>query len=195
MSSWIVRLRSHDGGGILEKASYGTPDAAMSAYRALLAREDLDGQPVAAVFKPPAGMVQGGNVSTFYSRFDRPLGSGRIAPDDPRLDPHATADEAHRVADTPSPEQALPVDWEADERPFAEVCKAWAKATGSRDEAPTGSGSPAKLLTAGATAGAPRRRRCPAPDDADRQDPVTSALARACPGPGRPEDAPCMEAA
>ncbi len=135
MSSWIVRLRSHDGGGILEKASYGTPDAAMSAYRALLAREDLDGQPVAAVFKPPAGMVQGGNVSTFYSRFDRPLGSGRIAPDDPRLDPHATADEAHRVADTPSPEQALPVDWEADERPFAEVCKAWAKATGSRDEA------------------------------------------------------------
>jgi hypothetical protein len=133
--SWMVRLRAHDGGELLERASYGSPAAAMTAYRALLAREDLVGQPVAAVFKPPAGMIEGGNVATWFSRFDKPVGKGRIAPDDPRLDPLATADEARNAVGSPAPAAAARLDWEVDPRPLAECLKAWAKTRGGRDAA------------------------------------------------------------
>jgi hypothetical protein len=132
--SWIVRLRAQEG-DILENASYGTPSAAMSAYRALLGRQELVGQHMAAVFKPPRGLVTQSNTSTWFSRFDRELGAGRIGPDDPRLDPYADETTAASVANTPLGPLPEPIDWEADPRPFAEVCKAWAKAVGSRDAA------------------------------------------------------------
>ncbi|MGC5781738.1 hypothetical protein [Methylobacterium sp. NFXW15] len=134
--SWTVRLRAHDGAQILENATYQTPEAAMVAYRALLDREDLIGEPVAAVFKPPRGAVEGGNVSNWFSRFDCELGEGRIAGDDPRLDPWANPADANGALNSPAPRRvAERVDWEGDERQFADICKAWAKAVGGRDAA------------------------------------------------------------
>lgn len=133
--SWMVRLRAHDGGELLERASYGSPAAAMEAYRALLAREDLVGQPVAAVFKPPRGAVGEANAATWFSRFDKPVGQGRIAPDDPRLDPFTTADEARDAVGSPAPTAAGRPDWETDTRPLSECLKAWAKTRGGRDAA------------------------------------------------------------
>lgn len=133
---WMVRLRAHDGGEILERASFGSPTAAMDAYRQMLAREDLVGQPVSAVFKPPAGVAGGGtNVSSFFSRFDCEVGEGRIAHDDPRLDPFADSGTARHVATSLPPQQSHPIDWEADDRPFSDVLKAWARRRGGRDAA------------------------------------------------------------
>lgn len=135
--TWTTRLRAHADGRITEAAKHATPEAAMAAYRLLLAREDLAGQPMAAVFKPPAGAVGTGNVATFFSRFDRPLGQGRIAPDDPRLDPWATHDDAARIADTlpPSTPTRAIHDWEADPRPLAECLREWQRSRGSREGA------------------------------------------------------------
>lgn len=135
--SWIVRLRDVDG-RVLETASYGSPSAAMDGYRLLLAREDLVGQPVAAVFKPPRGAVgDGGNLSTWFSRFDEPLGAGRIGPDDPRLNPWAREIDARAAVNSPAPVEAVSSshDWEADERPLSDCLKAWAKSIGGRDAA------------------------------------------------------------
>lgn len=99
--TWTVRLRRHADGRIIESATYTDPGAAMAAYRTLLGRRDLDGQPLAAVFKPPAG--PSGNHATFFSRFDGEVGAGRISPDDPRLDPAATREEADAIASSPPP--------------------------------------------------------------------------------------------
>lgn len=132
---WTVRLRAHADGEIIENATFGTPSAAMDAYRLLLDREDLVGQPLAAVFKPPRGAVSDSNLATWFSRFDRELGQGRIAGDDPRLDPWADANATSSALNSPAPRRAGRVDWEADERPLAECLKAWAKVRGGRDGA------------------------------------------------------------
>lgn len=132
--TWIVRLRQHDG-RIVETASYGSPIAAMDAYRLLLSREDLVGEPLAAVFKPPRGAVTDGNSSTWFSRFDRGIGDGRTSPDDPRLDPFARLERVHEVLHSRPPE-VVPIDWEADARPFPEALKAWHADRGlTRDQA------------------------------------------------------------
>lgn len=130
--NWHVRLRAHDGGEILERASYGSPEAAMDAYRLLLGREDLIGQPMAAVFRPPPGVVGQGTQSNWFSRFDRPLGEGRIGPDDPRLDPYADQMTAERALNSAAPAS---LDWEADERPLSDCLKVWARLQGGRDAA------------------------------------------------------------
>ncbi|KST61234.1 hypothetical protein AO398_00680 [Methylobacterium sp. GXS13] len=133
---WMVRLRAHDGGEILERASFGSPSAAMDAYRLLLRREDLIGEPLTAVFKPPRGATgSDGNTSNWFSRFDRELGQGRIGPDDPRLDPFANSNDAYGAVNSPAPKPPAPVDWEADGRPFAEVLKDWARTRGGRNAA------------------------------------------------------------
>ncbi|KQP91364.1 hypothetical protein ASF60_18140 [Methylobacterium sp. Leaf113] len=133
--TWTVRVRAHDGGEILEKASYGSPEAAMAAYRLLLAREDLAGEPVAAVFKPPRGVVSPNNIATWFSRFDKDLGAGRIGPDDPRLDPYADEATCRAAVSTPLPSGAGPRDWEADGRDLSVLLKEWARIRGGRDRA------------------------------------------------------------
>lgn len=136
--TWTVRLRAHADGLLIERATYGTPEAAMDAYRVLLARPDLSGQPVAAVFKPPAGAVERGNRSTWFSRFDRALGEGRLHPHDMRLDPWTGQGEAERIAMTSPELEADPElhDWEADPRSFGACLKAWHAAhQWTRDEA------------------------------------------------------------
>ncbi len=91
-----VYLRSHN--GVAENRTVTpSPAVAMAAFRELLARSDLEGGKWAAVFSAPRLDSTGGNSSTYFSRFDRPVGDGRIAPDDPRLDPLATREAADRV--------------------------------------------------------------------------------------------------
>lgn len=102
MIVWIVRLRPHDG-RLIETGKHETPEAALAAYRALLSRDDLIGQPLAAVFKPPAGLVTSGNTSTWFSRFDRDIGDGRLSALDPRLDAYATAETANQVLHSQPP--------------------------------------------------------------------------------------------
>ncbi|MCJ2040837.1 hypothetical protein MKK55_18055 [Methylobacterium sp. J-059] len=133
--AWTVRLRAHGDGRILENATFTTPSAAMEAYRLLLDREDLVGQPLAAVFKPPRGAVDDGNIATWFSRFDRELGEGRIAGDDDRLDPWADANATSSALNERAPRAPAAVDWEADARPFSDCLKVWAKARGGRDAA------------------------------------------------------------
>ena len=138
--NWVVRLRSHDPddgeGRIIESADYRNPDAAMAAYRVLLGRPELVGTLGTAVFKPPANMVTDGNTSTWWSRFDCDVGDGRVAPDDPRLDPFATQEECHDVQSSLPPVRAAPQDWEHDGRTLAEALKSWHAAHGwTRDEA------------------------------------------------------------
>lgn len=132
--TWTVRLRSHaeiDAGRILESAAFEEPAPAMDAYRAMLGRADLLGQPVAAVFKPPVGFDgTRANVSTFFSRFDVPVGAGRIDPRDPRLDPLLSRAEADRIAQTPPPAGMAPHDWEADPRPLRDCLHEWRARSG-----------------------------------------------------------------
>lgn len=138
MRDWIVRLRSHDEGRILESANFANPDAAMGAYRALLGRQELVGEKFAAVFKPPVGAVTEGNSSTWFSRFDRDVGDGRVSPLDPRLDPWATPERVHEVQTSLPPdfEHRQLLDWERDGRAFGDVLKAWHGNRGlTRDEA------------------------------------------------------------
>lgn len=100
----------------------------MTAYRALLARSDLDGQAVAAVFKPPRGYDGGtSNVATYFSRFDRDIGDGRIDAADPRLDPFASRAAADQIAMSLPPHV---VKWEEDPRPLSECLRSWAKGHG-----------------------------------------------------------------
>lgn len=122
--TWTVRLRAHADGRIVENATFQAPDAAMIAYRALLNRKDLIGKPLAAVFKPPHGVDPNGNVATLFSRFDMPIGYGRIAADDPRLDPFITKDAGDDLTMSGMPAQP-DIDWESDPREFAECLTAW----------------------------------------------------------------------
>lgn len=122
--TWTVRLRAHANGRIVENATFEAPDAAMIAYRALLNRDDLVGKPLAAVFKPPHGVDPSGNVATLFSRFDMPIGYGRIAADDPRLDPFITKLAGDDLTMSAPPE-APNVNWEADPRKFAECLRDW----------------------------------------------------------------------
>lgn len=122
--TWIVRLRAHDNGRIVESATFRAPDAAMAAYRALLGRKELVGEPLAAVFKPPQGVDPAGNVATLFSRFDMPVGYGRIAADDPRLHPFLTKTAGDEIALSACPDRPI-VNWETDPRPFGECLKAW----------------------------------------------------------------------
>lgn len=130
---WRVYLRRHDGGEVTEKTVTTDMAAAEVAYRALLSRDDLAGEAVAAVLSLAADPRKGGGKSIYFSRFDRPFGGGRIHPDAP-LD-LLRADDGTREAtswETPSPCS----DWEADPRPFAECLKAWHSRPGwSRDRA------------------------------------------------------------
>jgi hypothetical protein len=118
--TYRVYLRSHAPGeqGRIEAASKtntANPGAAETAYRALLARDDLAGQPRAAV-------LSRNNRSVYFSRFDRELGEGRIHPDAP-LDLFRDDDGTSEA--TQWHPDAAPHDWEQDERPLAECLKAW----------------------------------------------------------------------
>lgn len=88
-----VYLRSHAPGevGRIDMASRTVthnPTAAIVAYRELLARDDLIGQKCAAVLSRDGS-------SLFFSRFDREIGDGRLAADDPRLDPLMDSHDAY----------------------------------------------------------------------------------------------------
>ena len=73
-ATFKVDIRWPDGQRLTDRTQTSSAAAAEAAYRELLAREDLIGQPCAARF-----VVDG--RSLYYSRFDRPLGDGRLAPD------------------------------------------------------------------------------------------------------------------
>lgn len=116
MTGWKIDLRWHDG-RLTDRTV--TDDAAMAeaAYRALLRRDDLGGQPVAARMVSPIT-----RRSIYYSRFDEAPGiTVRIHPDAP-LDLMADRDmTAEAVAWRP----AAMHDWETDPRPLADCLKEW----------------------------------------------------------------------
>ena len=136
--SFKVYLRSHapdEVGRIDPESRTNTADArvAVKAYRELLARDDLEGQPWAAVLSVPRGLTTGGGRSLYFSRFDRPFGLGRIHPDAP-IDAFADPEKAEQIAKW---QPSGPVhDWENDPRPFGECLKAWhASHNWTRDQA------------------------------------------------------------
>lgn len=71
---YSVYLRRHDG-SLGEKTRTGTPDAALAAFRDLLDRRDLDGEPIAAVLRD---QLHGRTL--LFSRFDMP--QQRLLPTD-----------------------------------------------------------------------------------------------------------------
>lgn len=79
-AEYKVDLRWDDGGQNRLTDQTKTPEAevALAAYRALLRREDLVGQSVAARF-----VVAG--RSLYFSNFSKPIGMGRIHPDAPLI--------------------------------------------------------------------------------------------------------------
>lgn len=87
-----VDLRWADGGRNRLTDQTKTPDAtvALAAFRALLRREDLIGQEVAARFVVA-------NRSLYYSNFSKGIGLGRIHPDAPII-ADATEAEANTLA-------------------------------------------------------------------------------------------------
>lgn len=66
MTMYSVYLRRHDG-SLGEKTRTSAPDAALAAFRDLLDRRDLDGEPVAAVLRD-----QLHQRTLLFSRFDMP---------------------------------------------------------------------------------------------------------------------------
>jgi len=75
--TWKTDLRRHDG-HLSERTLTPDPATAEAAFRALLAREDLIGQPIAARLVSPLT-----RRAIYFSRFDRGLGDGRIHPSAP----------------------------------------------------------------------------------------------------------------
>ena len=73
-----IDVRWHNGGRLSDRTI--TPDAtqAEAAFRALLRRNDLVGQPCAARLVSPITLR-----AIYFSRFDRDIGQGRIHPDAP----------------------------------------------------------------------------------------------------------------
>lgn len=69
-------LRWDEGGRLTDRTISPNRAAAFLAFRALLARTDLEGQAVAVRF-----VVDG--RSLYFSRFDKPFGAGRIRADAP----------------------------------------------------------------------------------------------------------------
>lgn len=123
-------LRWDDGGRLTDRTISPDRAAAFLAFRALLARTDLEGQAVAARF-----VVDG--RSLYFSRFDKPFGAGRIHPDAPiRADVGAT--EADQLATVLISEATL--------RGRAERFKRLER--GFTDELLTGVGSPTKAFEA-----------------------------------------------
>ena len=97
-----VYLRSHaenEQGRILERVEpTSNPVVAEDAYRRFLRRDDLIGQPVAAV-------LSSDRSSIYFSRFDRD--EQRIHPDAP-LDMSATTDKTHEATKWRPAEFSLP---------------------------------------------------------------------------------------
>lgn len=77
-------------GRLSDRTATDDADMAISAFRKLLAKDELAGQAVAARF------VVGGK-SLYFSEFDRPFGEGRIHPGAP-LDAEASPNQARAVA-------------------------------------------------------------------------------------------------
>lgn len=108
-----IYLRSHapdEQGRVDAKTNTPNPGVAEKAYRALLSREDLIGQPWAAVLSKDGHSI-------YFSRFDRNLGDGRIHPDAPLN--LFRDDDGTREATLWRPAK---IDWSA---PFGEICRAW----------------------------------------------------------------------
>lgn len=98
-------LRWDEGGRLTDRTISPNRDAAFLAFRALLARTDLEGQAVAVRF-----VVDG--RSLYFSRFDKPFGKGRIHPHAPIRAEVAPA-EADRLAQLMPDEKELPqIEWE-----------------------------------------------------------------------------------
>jgi len=115
---WKADIRWHDGGRLDDRMLTASGADALAHFRRLLAREDLIGQPCAARLVSP--ITRG---SIYFSRFDLPLGGGRIHPDAPMsldLDDNGT-DQATRWR---PPEGQSPQD---DPRPFREVLRDWGR--------------------------------------------------------------------
>ena len=76
---WKADIRWHDSereGRLTDRTLTSSPTVAVAAFRALLARDDLIGQPCAARLVSP--IVRG---AIYYSRFDREPWEGRMLPD------------------------------------------------------------------------------------------------------------------
>jgi hypothetical protein len=137
--TYRVYLRSHAPGEVGQidpdsRVVTGDPAVAEAAYRTLLRRDDLVGQPCAAVLSAPVPGRTGGGVSLYFSRFDREVGVGRIHPDAP-IDVGATPEEAAEIAMW-APASLSPLnDWESDPRPFGEVLTDWIDRRGGNSAA------------------------------------------------------------
>ena len=111
-----VYLRSHapdETGHVSDKTNTTNPETAVTAFRALLAIDDLIGRPCAAVLSV--------GHAVYFSRFNRELGDGRIHPLAP-LNPYRTDDG---TAEATAWRPAGAPDWEEDPRSLADCLKAW----------------------------------------------------------------------
>lgn len=120
--TWRIYLRAHQGGAVTDKTNTSDPVAAEAAYRALLARDDLAGQPLAAVLSSTVTGHTGGGTSIYFSRFDKDYGEGRIHHDAP-LDLFRDGDGTDEATAWRPP--AGIHDWETDPQSFAECLKGW----------------------------------------------------------------------
>jgi hypothetical protein len=85
---WKVYFREHENGAISERLATVSATEAEAHFRKLLARDDLEGQKLAAVLSSP---ITGAKI--YFSRFDMPFGRGRIHAKAP-LDMFRDDDEA-----------------------------------------------------------------------------------------------------
>lgn len=122
-------LRWHETGELTDRTVTSDPAAAETAFRQLLARDDLTGERVAARLVSPFT-----RKAIYYSAFDKTFGHGRIHPDAP-LDLFASEDQS-KVATVWVPPPRPVIDWEADDRSLADCLKDWHRRPGwTRDTA------------------------------------------------------------